>query len=104
MLLFKLLFSGFKQIITCLLFAALPTEQQTRVFDPAPSGTRKIILATNIAETSITIRGVRYVIDTAKCKTRKFNARIGMESLSIENISKNSADQRLGRAGREVFI
>ena len=86
-----------------MLFAALPTEQQTKVFDPTPPGTRKIILATNIAETSITIRGVRYVVDTAKCKIRKFNARIGMESLSVENISKNSADQRLGRAGREVF-
>ncbi|CAG8529004.1 1067_t:CDS:10 [Diversispora eburnea] len=61
------------KIITCLLFAALPTEQQTKVFDPAPPGTRKVILSTNIAETSIT----------------------------IENISKNSADQRMGRAGRE---
>ncbi|CAB4375012.1 unnamed protein product [Rhizophagus irregularis] len=90
------------KVITCLLFAALPTEQQTKVFDPVPPGTRKIILATNIAETSITIRGVQYVVDTAKCKIRKFNPRIGMESLSIENISKNSADQRMGRAGREA--
>ncbi|CAI2170721.1 933_t:CDS:10 [Funneliformis geosporum] len=90
------------KVITCLLFAALPTEQQTKVFNLAPPGTRKIILATNIAETSITIRGVRYVVDTGKCKIRKFNAKIGMESLSIENVSKNSADQRLGRAGREA--
>ncbi|RHZ71110.1 hypothetical protein Glove_262g16 [Diversispora epigaea] len=89
------------KIITCLLFAALPTEQQTKVFDPAPPGTRKVILSTNIAETSITIGNVKYVIDTGKCKMRKFNARIGMESLSVENISKNSADQRMGRAGRE---
>jgi len=84
------------------LFAALPTEQQTKVFDPVPSGSRKIILATNIAETSITIGGVRYVIDTGKCKLRQYNTRIGMEILSIENISKNSANQRMGRAGREV--
>ncbi|CAG8613282.1 16552_t:CDS:10 [Funneliformis mosseae] len=90
------------KVITCLLFAALPTEQQTKVFNFTPPGTRKIILATNIAETSITIRGVRYVVDTGKCKIRKFNAKIGMESLSIENVSKNSADQRLGRAGREA--
>ncbi|CAG8598124.1 15544_t:CDS:10 [Dentiscutata erythropus] len=90
------------KIITCLLFAALPTEQQTKVFDPSPPGTRKIILATNIAETSITINGVRYVVDTGKCKMRKFNSRVGMESLSIENISKDSADQRMGRAGREA--
>ncbi|RIB24153.1 P-loop containing nucleoside triphosphate hydrolase protein [Gigaspora rosea] len=90
------------KIITCLLFAALPTEQQTKVFDPSPPGTRKIILATNIAETSITINGVRYVVDTGKCKMKKFNSRVGMESLSIENISKDSADQRMGRAGREA--
>ncbi|CAG8540010.1 1510_t:CDS:2 [Racocetra fulgida] len=90
------------KIIPCLLFAALPTEQQTKVFDPSPPGTRKIILATNIAETSITINGVRYVVDTGKCKMKKFNSRVGMESLSIENISKDSADQRMGRAGREA--
>ncbi|CAJ0650321.1 6589_t:CDS:10 [Entrophospora sp. SA101] len=89
------------KVITCLLFAALPTEQQTKVFDPVPPGARKIILATNIAETSITISGVRYVIDTGKCKLRQYNARIGMEILSVENISKNSANQRMGRAGRE---
>ncbi|KAF0535215.1 P-loop containing nucleoside triphosphate hydrolase protein [Gigaspora margarita] len=90
------------KIITCLLFAALPTEQQTKVFDPSPPGTRKIILATNIAETSITINGVKYVVDTGKCKMKKFNSRVGMESLSIVNISKDSADQRMGRAGREA--
>ncbi|CAG8442817.1 16363_t:CDS:10 [Acaulospora morrowiae] len=90
------------KIFTCLLFAALPTEQQTKVFDPSPPGTRKVILATNIAETSITISGVRYVVDTGKCKIRKFNSRIKMEILSVENISKNSADQRMGRAGREA--
>ncbi|CAG8770878.1 884_t:CDS:10 [Gigaspora margarita] len=89
------------KIITCLLFAALPTEQQTKVFDPSPPGTRKIILATNIAETSITINGVRYVVDTGKCKMKKFNSRVGMESLSIVNISKDSADQRMGRAEEE---
>ncbi|CAG8510488.1 9023_t:CDS:10 [Cetraspora pellucida] len=90
------------KIIPCLLFAALPTEQQTKVFDPSPPETRKIILATNIAETSITINGVRYVVDTGKCKMKIFNSRVGMESLSIENVSKDSADQRMGRAGREA--
>jgi len=84
------------------MFAALPAEKQAKVFEPAPQDTRKVILATNIAETSITINGVRYVIDTGKFKMRNFNSKIGMESLSIENISKSSAKQRMGRAGREV--
>jgi HrpA-like RNA helicase len=84
------------------MFAALPVEKQAKVFEPAPLDTRKVILATNIAETSITINGVRYVIDTGKFKMRKFSPKIGMESLSIENVSKNSAKQRMGRAGREV--
>ncbi|CAG8739415.1 3057_t:CDS:2, partial [Ambispora leptoticha] len=90
------------KIIPCPLFAALPSEQQAKVFDPAPPDSRKVILATNIAETSITIRGVRYVVDTGKFKMRKFNWKIGMESLSIQDISRNSANQRMGRAGREA--
>ena len=84
------------------MFAALPAEKQAKVFEPAPQDTRKVILATNIAETSITINGVRYVVDTGKFKMWNFNSKIGMESLSIENISKSSAKQRMGRAGCEV--
>jgi HrpA-like RNA helicase len=60
-----------------------------------------VILATNIAETSITISGIKYVVDTGLVKVRAFNAKTGIESLSIEPISKASANQRAGRSGRE---
>jgi HrpA-like RNA helicase len=90
--------------LACPLFAALPPSQQQKVFDPAPVNTRKIILATNIAETSITIPGIKYVIDCGLAKLRGFNPKIGVESLLLHPISKSSAWQRTGRAGREVSI
>ncbi|RUS32656.1 P-loop containing nucleoside triphosphate hydrolase protein [Jimgerdemannia flammicorona] len=90
------------RILACPIFAALPTAQQQRVFTPAPRGTRKVVLATNIAETSITIQGIRYVVDCGVAKVRGFNARIGIDSLSVHPISKSSARQRTGRAGREA--
>ncbi|RKP15122.1 P-loop containing nucleoside triphosphate hydrolase protein, partial [Piptocephalis cylindrospora] len=83
------------------LFAALPPAQQAKVFVPSPPNSRKVILATNIAETSITISGVRYVVDTGVAKFRSFNPKIGIETLQIEAISQSAADQRSGRAGRE---
>lgn len=84
------------------LFAALPTPAQQRVFAPSPRGKRKIILATNIAETSVTVPGVRYVIDCGKVKIKEFRNKLGMESLLAKPISKSSAIQRKGRAGRET--
>lgn len=84
------------------LFASLPNAQQSLVFEPAPPGTRKCVLATNIAETSITIPGIRYVIDSGVAKLRTFDARIGLEALTVQPISKASARQRAGRAGREA--
>lgn len=57
------------------MYAALPTSQQTSVFTPVPRGMRKCILATNIAETSITIPGIKYVIDTGKCKEKRYISR-----------------------------
>lgn len=84
------------------LFAALPAAQQAKVFVPCPPNARKVILATNIAETSITIGGVRYVIDTGVAKFRSFDPKIGIETLQIEAISQSAAAQRAGRAGREV--
>ncbi|KAJ3333928.1 putative ATP-dependent RNA helicase dhr2 [Blyttiomyces sp. JEL0837] len=86
----------------CPLFASLPPAQQAKVFAPTPPGFRKIVLATNVAETSITISGIRYVIDTGMVKVRAFNPKLGIESLSITPISKASARQRMGRAGREA--
>jgi len=82
------------------IYAALPTELQARVFEPAPENGRKIVLATNIAETSLTIDGIRYVIDPGFAKVNAFSARTGMESLLVTPISRASASQRAGRAGR----
>ncbi|KAF1824941.1 P-loop containing nucleoside triphosphate hydrolase protein [Dissoconium aciculare CBS 342.82] len=84
------------------LYAALPQEAQQRVFNPAPRFTRKVILATNIAETSVTVPGVRFVIDGGKSKVKRFHNTLGFESLVGKAISKSSADQRKGRAGREA--
>ncbi|KAB8079091.1 P-loop containing nucleoside triphosphate hydrolase protein [Aspergillus leporis] len=84
------------------LFAALPQAAQQRVFFPAPPRTRKIILATNIAETSVTVSGVRYVVDCGKAKVKQFRSRLGLDSLLVKPISKSAAIQRKGRAGREA--
>ena len=84
------------------LFAALPQTAQQRVFQPAPLRTRKVILATNIAETSVTVSGVRFVIDCGKAKIKQFRSRIGLDSLLVKPISKSAAIQRKGRAGREA--
>ncbi|OHF00370.1 helicase associated domain-containing protein [Colletotrichum orchidophilum] len=82
------------------LYAGLSTEQQMYVFDKPPEGTRKVVFATNIAEASITIDGIVYVVDTGFVKLRAYNPRTGIESLSTTAISKASASQRAGRAGR----
>jgi ATP-dependent RNA helicase DHX8/PRP22 len=85
------------------LFSSLPNQEQMRVFKPLNKpNCRKIILATNIAETSITIKNIKYVIDSGFCKLRKFISKTGVDSLLITKISKNSAIQRSGRAGREA--
>ena len=84
------------------LFAALPQTAQQQVFIPAPPRTRKIILATNIAETSVTVPGVRYVVDCGKAKIKQFRSRLGLDSLLVKPISKSAAIQRKGRAGREA--
>ncbi|XP_954227.1 ATP-dependent helicase, putative [Theileria annulata] len=81
-------------------YSALPQDQQQQIFQPAPPGTRKCILATNIAEASITIDGILYVIDPGLCKIKSYNPKTGMESLIITPISQANARQRAGRAGR----
>eukprot|EP00116_Pleurobrachia_bachei_P002579 sb/3462841/ len=83
------------------LFGALPTSQQVGVFSRPPAGHRKIILSTNIAETSLTIRGVKYVIDCGRVKQKTYNPKIGLESLQVCPISKAQGRQRQGRSGRE---
>ncbi|KAF9870135.1 helicase associated domain-containing protein [Colletotrichum karsti] len=82
------------------LYAGLTTEQQMYVFDKPPEGTRKVVFATNIAEASITIDGIVYVVDCGFAKLRAYNPRTGIEALTSTAISKASANQRAGRAGR----
>ncbi|MCJ1273367.1 putative ATP-dependent RNA helicase dhr2 [Puttea exsequens] len=83
------------------LFAKLPESAQQRVFQPTSPGTRKVIIATNVAETSLTVPGVRYVIDCGKAKTKQYLASMDMDTLLAKPISKSAAIQRKGRAGRE---
>ncbi|OQE14795.1 hypothetical protein PENFLA_c035G05573 [Penicillium flavigenum] len=90
------------KILVLPLFAALPQAAQQRVFAPAPPRTRKIVLSTNIAETSVTVSGVRHVVDCGKAKVKQFRTRLGLDSLLVKPISKSAAIQRKGRAGREA--
>lgn len=82
------------------LYAGLTTEQQMYVFEQAPENTRKVIFATNIAEASVTIDGIVYVVDCGFVKIRAYDPKTGMESLLVIPTSKASAAQRAGRAGR----
>ena len=94
--------------LSCIsLYSSLPLQQQQRIFDPAPSPRitggplgRKVIVSTNIAETSLTIDGIVYVVDPGFSKQKLYNPRIRVESLLVSPISKASAQQRAGRAGR----
>jgi ATP-dependent RNA helicase DHX8/PRP22 len=73
---------------------------QTKIFEPAPKGKRKCIIATNIAEASLTIDGILYVVDPGFAKIKTYNSKLGMDSLIVAPISQASAKQRAGRAGR----
>lgn len=89
-------------MLICPLYAKLPPAQQQQVFQKTPPNTRKFILATNVAETSITIPGIAHVIDAGYAKVKRFRSLAGVEELCAEPISQSSANQRCGRAGREV--
>src|SRR5712691_4277462 len=89
-------FSGEAEIVP--LFGRLSSGDQQRVF--APSSRRKIVIATNIAETSLTIPGIRYVIDAGLARISRYNPRTRIRRLPVEPISQSSANQRKGRAGR----
>lgn len=82
------------------LYAMLKAEQQAKVFKGAPEGHRLIIVATNIAETSLTIPGIRYVVDAGRSKQRLVDSSSGIAKYEVRWISKASADQRAGRSGR----
>ena len=92
--------SRIKEMIIAPIYSTLPSEMQAKIFEPTPKGARKVVLATNIAETSLTIDGVVYVIDPGFSKQKSYNAKTGMESLVVTPISQASANQRAGRAGR----
>ena len=81
------------------LYARLPAEDQERIFKNA-GGARRIVLATNVAETSITVPGIRYVVDTGLARVKRYSYRNKVEQLQIEPISKAACDQRSGRCGR----
>lgn len=92
--------TGPKRMHVLPLYSLLPTEEQMRVFEPPPDGSRLVILATNVAETSLTIPGIRYVFDCGRSKERKYDHLTGVQSFEVGWISKASASQRSGRAGR----
>ncbi|MBK5399201.1 ATP-dependent helicase HrpB [Pseudomonas sp. TH39(2020)] len=88
------------QVLLCPLHGELDLAAQRAAIDPAPAGKRKVVLATNIAETSLTINGVRVVIDAGLARVPRFDPGSGMARLDTQRISKASATQRAGRAGR----
>ncbi|CAD6443209.1 6ffe656b-61e5-4333-b72f-8cc3a7b8b405 [Sclerotinia trifoliorum] len=88
------------ELVICPIYANLPTDLQTKIFEPTPKGARKVVLATNIAETSLTIDGIVYVIDPGFVKENIYNPATGMSKLVTVACSRASANQRSGRAGR----
>ncbi|KAL2809580.1 P-loop containing nucleoside triphosphate hydrolase protein [Aspergillus granulosus] len=88
------------ELVILPVYSALPSEMQSRIFDPAPPGGRKVVIATNIAETSITIDNIYYVIDPGFVKQNAYDPKLGMDSLVVTPISQAQAKQRAGRAGR----
>ncbi|HCL6626528.1 TPA: ATP-dependent helicase HrpB [Citrobacter amalonaticus] len=87
-------------VMLCPLYGALSLNDQRKAILPAPQGMRKVVLATNIAETSLTIEGIRLVVDCAQERVARFDARTGLTRLFTQRISHASMTQRAGRAGR----
>lgn len=88
------------QTETLALHGELPVEQQSRVLQPAQDGRRRVVLATNVAESSVTLPGVRVVIDSGLAREPRYDPNSGFSRLDVVNIAQSSADQRAGRAGR----
>ncbi|EMF5695105.1 ATP-dependent helicase HrpB [Enterobacter roggenkampii] len=87
-------------VLLCPLYGALSLQEQRKAILPAPVGQRKVVLATNIAETSLTIEGIRLVVDSAQERVASFDPRTGLTKLLTQRISQASMVQRAGRAGR----
>ena len=92
--------AAFSHVHVLPLYSQLQTKDQLRVFELPPEGARLIVLSTNVAETSLTIPGIRYVFDCGRAKDKKYDQSTGVQSFEIGWISKASASQRAGRAGR----
>ena len=88
------------RIETLALHGELPVEQQSRVLQPSQDGRRRVVLATNVAESSVTLPGVRVVIDSGLAREPRYDPNSGFSRLDVVNIAQSSADQRAGRAGR----
>ncbi|PHH60063.1 hypothetical protein CDD81_2149 [Ophiocordyceps australis] len=82
------------------IYSQMPADLQAKIFERAPPGVRKCIVATNIAETSLTVDGIKYVVDAGYSKLKVYNPKMGMDTLQITPISQANASQRSGRAGR----
>lgn len=92
--------SSMSELIVLPIYSAMPSEIQSRIFEPTPRGKRKVVIATNIAETSITIDGILYVVDPGYVKVNAYDPKRSMDTLIVQPISRAQADQRSGRAGR----
>ncbi|KAK8849593.1 hypothetical protein IAR55_004928 [Kwoniella newhampshirensis] len=82
------------------IYSQMPADLQAKIFQPAPDGRRKVVVATNIAETSLTVDGILYVVDAGYSKLKVYNPKVGMDALQITPISQANCGQRTGRAGR----
>ncbi|EIW71616.1 hypothetical protein TREMEDRAFT_67867 [Tremella mesenterica DSM 1558] len=82
------------------IYSQMPADLQAKIFEPTSDGRRKVIVATNIAETSLTVDGILYVVDSGYSKLKVYNPKVGMDALQITPISQANAGQRAGRAGR----
>jgi HrpA-like RNA helicase len=92
--------NGVNGMRVCGIYSSLETLEQRVIFEPSPPGIRKIIIATNIAQTSITVPGIRYVVDSGFVKEKQYDPKTGMDALLVSPISQAASTQRAGRAGR----
>jgi len=91
---------GVPPLLLLPMYSQLPADLQARIFDAAAGGVRKCVVSTNVAETSLTVDGVKYVVDAGYCKLKVYNPRVGMDALQVAPVSRANAAQRAGRAGR----
>ena len=89
-----------QRVLVLPLYSQLSPEKQYKVFEAVPADTRLIVVCTNVAETSLTIPGVKYVVDSGRSKEKIYDKRLQMSKFTVQWISRASAEQRAGRAGR----